>query len=85
MPDSGDDGFEELGRKFIHDAEGYTLQVAPDGKGVFCDVCEMWLNGLVQWEDHKIGKKHRKNLEKLRPTPATATASLQRLEQRKLG
>jgi len=24
----------------------------------------MWLNGPTQWEDHKIGKKHKKNLKK---------------------
>ena len=24
----------------------------------------MWLNGPTQWEDHKIGKKHRKNLRR---------------------
>ena len=24
----------------------------------------MWLNGPTQWEDHKIGKKHRKNVKK---------------------
>ena len=24
----------------------------------------MWLNGPTQWEDHKIGKKHKKNVKK---------------------
>ena len=24
----------------------------------------MWLNGLTQWEDHKIGKTHKKNVKK---------------------
>ena len=28
---------------------------------VYCDVCRMWLNGQMQWENHKIGKKHRKH------------------------
>ena len=27
---------------------------------VYCDVCRIWLNGQTQWEDHKIGKMHRK-------------------------
>ena len=27
----------------------------------WCDTCEMWLNGPTQMEDHKIGKKHKKN------------------------
>ena len=32
------------------------------GEAVYCDVCEMWLNGHQQWEDHERGKKHQKNL-----------------------
>ena len=28
---------------------------------IYCEDCEMWLNGQRQWEDHKIGKKHKKN------------------------
>ena len=28
---------------------------------VFCEPCEMWLNGPTQWEDHKISRKHKKN------------------------
>ncbi len=30
-------------------------------QAVYCPDCEMWLNGPTQWEDHKIGKKHKKN------------------------
>jgi dsRNA-specific ribonuclease len=32
---------------------------------VWCPDCEMWLNGPAQWEDHKIGKKHRKTQRSL--------------------
>ena len=28
----------------------------------YCEACEMWLNGPSQMEDHKVGKKHKKNL-----------------------
>ena len=28
----------------------------------YCSDCNMWLNGLTQWEDHRIGAKHRKNV-----------------------
>ena len=28
---------------------------------IYCEQCEMWLNGSPQWEDHKIGNKHQKN------------------------
>ena len=31
---------------------------------VYCKECQTWLNGPRQWEDHKIGKKHRKNVQK---------------------
>ena len=31
---------------------------------VYCQECQAWLNGPRQWEDHKIGKKHRKNVQK---------------------
>eukprot|EP00746_Dinoflagellata_sp_MGD_P150392 gnl/MRDRNA2_/MRDRNA2_82284_c0_seq4.p1 gnl/MRDRNA2_/MRDRNA2_82284_c0~~gnl/MRDRNA2_/MRDRNA2_82284_c0_seq4.p1 ORF type:complete len:354 (+),score=90.84 gnl/MRDRNA2_/MRDRNA2_82284_c0_seq4:125-1186(+) len=33
---------------------------------VYCKECQTWLNGPRQWEDHKIGKKHRKNVVKAR-------------------
>ena len=26
-----------------------------DGERVWCNDCEMWLNGPTQWQDHKIG------------------------------
>ena len=31
---------------------------------VYCVLCDIWLNGPTQWDDHKLGKKHRKNVEK---------------------
>jgi hypothetical protein len=33
-------------------------------KSVFCPDCEIKLNGPTQWEDHKIGKRHKKNVKK---------------------
>jgi hypothetical protein len=38
---------------------------------VYCEDCEMWLNGPTQWEDHKIGKKHKKNIQGAGPASAT--------------
>ena len=29
--------------------------------GYLCEICHMWLAGPSQWDDHHIGKKHRKN------------------------
>ena len=45
-----------------------TLTVGPalafEEGSVYCASCDMWLNGQVLWEDHKIGKKHgKKRLE----------------------
>ena len=33
-----------------------------DGSAVYCPDCQMWLNGPTQWQDHRIGKKHRTNV-----------------------
>ena len=41
--------------------ESTATQDEEDG-AVYCEWCEMWLNGPTQWEDHKIGKKHKKNI-----------------------
>jgi hypothetical protein len=40
---------------------------------VYCDCCRMWLNGPTQWEDHKIGRKHKKYSKAARPANATPT------------
>ena len=52
----------------------------PETTAVYCPDCQTWLNGPRQWEDHKIGKKHRKNVQKQRAgggssTKASGTAS----------
>ena len=39
------------------------VEKADDG-AVYCNCCEKWFNSLTQWKDHKIGKKHGKNLRK---------------------
>ena len=43
----------------------------------FCLICDMHLNGEVQWVDHLAGQKHRRALraaqEILRPAPSAAT------------
>ena len=42
---------------------------------VYCKECTTWLNGPRQWEDHKIGKKHRKNVQKARRGMAAGTST----------
>ena len=44
------------------------LHVNENG-AVYCEYCEMWLNGPTQWEDHKIGKKHKKHVRQRGPPP----------------
>ena len=33
-------------------------------KDIYCECCEMWLNGPSQYDDHKIGKRHKKKLRR---------------------
>ena len=33
-------------------------------EGLYCELCGMWLNGPTQWADHKLGKKHKKNVRR---------------------
>ena len=35
-----------------------------DEPAVFCEQCQMWINGHTQWLDHRIGKKHKKNCKR---------------------
>ena len=69
MPSSSsENGEEEMDRVQAPD----TITNIEEG-AVYCPDCEMKLNGPTQWEDHKIGKKHRKNTQKKAgtgPTPA---------------
>ena len=37
---------------------------ANDGQAIYCYDCQKWLNGPTQYDDHKFGKKHKKNLRK---------------------
>ena len=42
-----------------------SLGEPPDGP-IYCDVCQFWLNGPAQWEDHTIGKKHKRRSARIR-------------------
>ena len=65
-----------------HDAE--CSECHPSGSGghapdappgaIHCEDCDMWLNGPIQWEDHKIGKKHTNNVIRGKAAVSTATA-----------
>eukprot|EP00974_Lingulodinium_polyedra_P093240 9031325-Lingulodinium_polyedra.AAC.1 len=37
--------------------DGQPLQ--PFTVPVLCDLCQIWLNGHDQWEEHVVGRKHR--------------------------
>ena len=49
----------------------------PETTAVYCPECQTWLNGPRQWEDRKIGKKHRKNVQKQRAGSASGTTKQQ--------
>ena len=40
----------------------------PPLDAMYCELCEMWLNGQGQLEDHKMGKKHRKKAHRRKKT-----------------
>ena len=44
--------------------EMYNMDVV--ATALYCQVCQDTLNGKRAWDDHKIRKKHRKNMEKAR-------------------
>jgi len=54
---------EALPEKDEEEEEPQEEEVRSEG-AVWCETCQMWLNGPTQWVDHKIGKKHKKNLRK---------------------
>ena len=33
-------------------------------EAIYCDYCDMWLNGPTQWADHQKGQRHKKNATK---------------------
>ena len=42
---------------------------------IYCECCEMWINGPTQYEDHKLGKKHRKNSHPPSRRPETSSTA----------
>ena len=48
---------------------------------VYCKQCQAWLNGPRQLEDHKIGKKHRKNVQKEKAAKEQQTAAAIKAKQ----
>jgi hypothetical protein len=57
---------------------------AADSQAVYCEDCEMWLNGPTQWEDHKIGKKHKKNLKRNKGANAAGNARAKAHPEKKM-
>ena len=33
-------------------------------EAVYCEVCSFWLNGPTEWEDHQIGRFHKRSIRK---------------------
>ena len=40
----------------------FLMAAGFEDDAIYCDLCEMYLNGEAQWADHLLGKKHKKNL-----------------------
>ena len=37
--------------------------IDPDKQGVYCDVCEMEVFGIKNWQNHLDSKEHKSKLE----------------------
>ena len=55
---------EALDTSELVEVQGPGLPVNLDA--IWCEICSMWLNGIEQHDDHRVGKKHRRH--KLRRT-----------------
>ena len=67
LPTTGDSELLSDGYDSEDESAGASEMADDDnsGQAVWCADCEMLLNGPIQWEDHKIGKKHiNKNTKK---------------------
>ena len=57
-------------RDLVHGApleeEVDNIHPPEDGSAKYCPACYMWVNGPTQWVDHLIGKKHKKNVRRMR-------------------
>ena len=64
LPDlPGESSDEEEEQPSEEGAENVTA--VPEAVGAkYCEICHMMLNGPTQYDDHKIGKKHKKNINK---------------------
>lgn len=76
---TGQRGHAERGKHQDRQASRQTYGNNQDDKkedststAVYCKQCQAWLNGPRQWEDHKIGKKHRKNVQKEKAAATTS-------------
>ena len=60
------------------DADGEDHAMA-----VYCIECQTWLSGPRQYDDHKIGKKHKKNVQKAKRGNASGSSEVvQAVEQK---
>ena len=80
--ESGNDGYANE----IDDTIAQPCKVDEDtnnaddhGASVYCKECQTWLNGSRQYEDHKTGKKHQKNMQKARRGNASSSVEAQSL------
>ena len=51
------------------------------GSECYCFVCDLYLNGPTQFGDHKIGKKHRKNVQRGQPVAKTVKQPVDRVKK----
>ena len=49
---------------FMELEEELEEEAVVGNEAVYCEVCSFWLNGPTEWEDHQIGRVHRRSIRK---------------------
>ena len=63
MHSSGDAGSASADASQLGGSSADASQLG-GSSAVYCPACDMWLNGMGQYNDHVLRKKHRQNLNK---------------------
>ena len=63
MYSSGDAGSASADASQLGGSSADASQLG-GSSAVYCPACDMWLNGMGQYNDHVLRKKHRNNLNK---------------------
>ena len=55
-------GWRKSRNGFMELEEELEEEAAVGNEAVYCEVCSFWLNGPTEWEDHQIGRFHKRSI-----------------------